>query len=119
MEHTRLVLTLLILPLLVSCRPQDVSREKKNSPFEFSRYIKFKTGEGDTLNVDFSFSVPFLEVPLKRKIGDGKSPLDINLRGMAMAAGLGAVASFLNLIPTPYDNDHSGHLGSGLKISKH
>lgn len=61
-----------------------------------------------------AFSMPFLSMPLKRKADEGLG-LSVNLRGLAMAAGLGTVASFLNLATSPYDNQRQ--VGSaGLSI---
>jgi hypothetical protein len=61
-----------------------------------------------------AFSMPFLSMPLKRKANEGLG-LSINLRGMALAAGLGAVASFLNMATSPYDNQ--GQVASaGLNV---
>lgn len=50
-----------------------------------------------------AFSMPFLSMPLKRKANEGLG-LNVNLRGMVLAAGLGAAASLLNLVTSPYDN---------------
>ncbi|CAB3380199.1 Hypothetical predicted protein [Cloeon dipterum] len=119
MERTSLILCLIVLivPVLVSCRPQDFDHRdgKQYSLFGADRFIKFQNGEGDDLKVDFSFSVPFVKLPLRRRNGDGKSSVDINLKGLAVAAGISAMSSFISLATSNYDNTPS----SGLKIYKH
>ena len=49
-----------------------------------------------------SFSMPVITMPLKRKANEALG-LTVNLRGIALAAGLGAVASFLNMATSSYD----------------
>jgi hypothetical protein len=46
--------------------------------------------------------MPFLSLPLSKN--HTSSPLvEVNLKGIALAAGLGAVASLLSLSPTPIE----------------
>jgi len=56
--------------------------------------------------------MPFISMPLKRKMSDGAG-ISVNLRGMALAAGLGAVASIFNLATTPLE---ASQTSGGLSI---